>query len=66
MTRTTNPANSALPAQSWEISVSEKVRGGPGRRAHMQQFHGAKVTAPSADLFATLRTAEKAQLCPGR
>ena len=27
MTRATNPANSALLAQSWEISVSEKVRG---------------------------------------
>ena len=28
MTHASNPANSALLAQSWEISVSEKVRGG--------------------------------------
>ena len=31
VTHASNPANSALLAQSWEISVSEKVRGGPGR-----------------------------------
>ena len=31
MTHTSNPANSALLAQSWEISVSEKVRGGAER-----------------------------------
>ncbi len=30
MTRATDSANSALPAQSWEISVSEKVVVGPG------------------------------------
>jgi hypothetical protein len=31
MTHASNPANSALLAQSWEISVSEKVRGGAER-----------------------------------
>jgi hypothetical protein len=37
MTHASYPANSALLAQSWEISVSEKVRGGLGRTRTINQ-----------------------------
>jgi hypothetical protein len=37
MTHASNPANSALLAQRSEISVSEKVRGGPGRTRTCKQ-----------------------------
>ena len=36
MTHAADPANSALLAQSWEISVSGKMRGGPGRNSNLQ------------------------------
>jgi hypothetical protein len=43
MTHASNPANSALLAQSWEISVCEKVRGGgrgQGRTCLSDKFPG--------------------------
>ena len=50
MTHASNPANSALLAQSWEISVCEKVRGGPGRFRTCGRYQGlsAKVRQLSA------------------
>src|ERR1700738_2690911 len=48
--RATNPANSALLAQGWEISVSEKVRGGAERTRTPCQARSSiepvSVTAP--------------------
>ena len=38
MTHASNPANSALLAQTWEISVREKVRGG-GRSLYRTGLH---------------------------
>ena len=50
MTHASNPANSALLAQSWEISVSEKVRGGAERTRTPCQARSSiepvSVTAP--------------------
>ncbi len=50
MTHAANPANSALLAQSCEISGSEKVRGGPGRSRTCGRDQGlsAKVRQLSA------------------
>jgi hypothetical protein len=47
MTHANNPANSALLAQSWEISVSEKVRGGPGRTRTSNQAVMSELAALS-------------------
>jgi hypothetical protein len=53
VTHASNPATSALLAQSWEISVSEKVRGGPGRSVTYQRNQGliARVRQLSAFEF---------------